>query len=302
MKRILVGTDFSAAATQAVYAAAGWAHRRRAQLRIVHIVPPRRWLVGPWRSDSSLTRAAHRQARAALRRLADELDPRRELEMSTGLVVGAASVALRRAARDFQPDLLVAGARGEHEAGARGLSLGGTALKLLATSPTPLLLVRRDTAEAPATVLAAVDLGPLSGAVLAWAARCVADDGQILAFHAWEAPFAARLESYGLSRSAVDVYAEEEQRRREQLLASLTAASCGETPVQNLIARGDAIERLFEQLRALEPQLVVIGRHEPRQRRSSAASFGSVCRHTALFAPTDVLVVPPGGHQGGSSA
>lgn len=293
MKRILVGTDFSNAAQRAVRTAASWAHRERAQLRIVHVVPPRRWLVGPWRSDPALAGAAHRQARAALRKLADDLDPRRELELSTGLVVGAASVALRRAVRDFQPDLLVIGARGEHESGARELSLGGTALKLLATSPTPLLLVRRDSAEPPTSVLAAVDLGPLSGEVLAWAARCVAADGRLDAFHAWEAPFAARLESYGLSRASIDLYADEEQQRREQTLVSLIGAACGERPVRRIVVRGDAIERLFEQLSALEPELVALGRHEARQRRGSQGGFGSVCRHTALFAPTDVLVVPP---------
>lgn len=292
MKKILVGTDFSVAARGAVQVAAAWARREQAALNIVHVVPPRRLLAGLWhRGASSMVDAAHRHAREALKKLADEIDPSRQLEISTGLAVGAASAALRRMVQTYRPDVLVIGAHGEHE-GAGEPSLGGTALKLLAAGPAPLLLVRTGAGAAPATVVAAVDLSPLSGEVLAWADRCVAGGGRVHAVHVWETPFAARLESYGLSPEAIDVYAGEEQRRRELELTSLVTTSSGEHATARLVVRGEPTARLLEQLRTLAPGLVVLGRHDPRRRRA-AGSYGSVCRNLAFFAPTDVLIVPP---------
>lgn len=293
LRKLLVGTDFSPAANRAVHAAAAWARREKAALRIVHAAPPRRWLAGAWGTRRAIADAVHRHASEALRKLADAVDPTRELEISTGLLVGAASAALQHAAEDFRPDVLVAGARGEHASGTRELSLGATALKLLGTSPVPLLLVRRGTSTAPASALAAVDLSAHSEAVLAWAARSVTGAGRVYAFHAWEAPFAARLESYGLARDAITLYGQDEQRRRESELATF-AAHAGERLAQSLVVQGDPIARLFEQLENLEPELLVVGRHDPRRRRRRKEPYtGSVSRHAALFAPCDVLVITP---------
>lgn len=294
LRKLLVGTDFSPAANRAVHAAAAWARRESAALRIVHVAPPRRWLAGAWRTRRAVADAVHRHASEALRKLADAVDPTRELEISTGLLVGAASAALRRVAEEFRPDVLVAGARGEHASGAREISLGATALKLLGNSPVPLLLVRRGASTAPTTVLAAVDLSPHSAEVLAWAARCVAAEGRLYVFHAWEAPFAARLESYGLARDAIALYGQDEQRSRESELAALVAHA-GERLAQSLVAQGDPIAQLFARLADLEPALLVVGRHDPRRRRRrrSEPYTGSVSRHAALFAPCDVLVVAP---------
>lgn len=296
LRKLLVGTDFSPPANRAVHAAAAWARREKAALRIVHVAPPRRWLAGAWGTRRAVVDAVHRHASEALRKLADAVDPARELEISTGLLVGAASAALRHAAEDFHPDVLVAGARGEHASGAREVSLGATALKLLATSPVPLMLVRRGANAAPASVLAAVDLSVHSAEVLAWAARCVAPDGRLYAFHAWEAPFASRLEAYGLARDAIGIYGQDEQRRRETELATFTAQA-GERLTQSLVAQGDPVARLFERLQDLEPELLVVGRHDPRRRRRrrSEPYTGSVSRHAALFAPCDVLIVAPQG-------
>lgn len=292
VKRILVGTDFSPAGDRAVRAAAAWARSKGAALRVMHVVPPKRWLVGLWQTDLSTVSAIHRHAGAALRKLTETLDPARQLEISTGVVSGAASVELARAARDFEADLFVVGTRGEHEVRSSQPSLGGTSLKLLATSPSPLLLVRTESAEAPASVLAAVDLSPLSHDVLAAGLGSLTSNGRLSVFHAYEAPFAARLNAYGLAASAIDFYTEGEQQKRQREIESLITSLAAGTNAQLIVERGDPIDLLLQHIGALEPDLVVVGKHTRRGRRPASWS-GSVSRHMAFFAPTNVLIVPP---------
>ena len=221
-------------------------------------------------------------------------DPSRQIDLSTGLVSGAASVEIAQAARDFRADLLVAGARGAHEIRPGDLTLGGTALKLLSTTSLPLLLVRaaRDV-EAPGSVLAAVDLSAVSKQVLSWARASVVEGGRIAVFHAYEAPFTSRLNAYGLAKESIDLYSEGEQKRREHELDALIAQVFKDATVERIIDRGDAIEHLLEHVRHLEPGLIVLAKHSRHRGTRPAQRSGSVSRHVALFAPTNVLIVPP---------
>jgi hypothetical protein len=173
-------------------------------------------LIGVWRTDRATVSAIQVRARTALKHLVETRDPDRKIEMSTGLLSGAASVTIARAARDFQADLVIVGARGEHEGLLLRPKLGGTSTKLLSTTSTPLLLVRTAAAEAPSVVVAALDLSPVSADVLKWARMSVTPEGRIDVFHAFETPFGARLDAYGVARESIDVYSDEERARREQ--------------------------------------------------------------------------------------
>jgi len=286
MRRILVGTDFSTAGTRAVQVAFSFAQRTGASLRVVHVVPPRRWLMGLGRKDLSTLSHVHRRASAALKRLAEKLDPSRQNELSTGLVSGAASVAIERAADDFDADLLVIGARGEHQVRGRKLTLGGTALKLLSTTSIPLLVVRK-TGQRARSILAAVDLTPVSKDVLHWARTSAAEGEKLIVFHAYGIPFAERLDAYGVAKEAIQQYTREEHDERERKLRALAGAR----GVRLIIERGDAIDLLFKHIEKLEPGLIVVGKHSKRRR--SAGWSGSLARHVALFAPGNVLIVVP---------
>ncbi|MEP7244053.1 MAG: universal stress protein [Gammaproteobacteria bacterium] len=63
--------------------------------------------------------------------------------------------------------------------------------------------------------------------------------------------------------------------------------------MRRIVVRGDPIDRLFEHIRQLEPHLIVLGKHASRRGSRPANWSGSVSRHTALFAPVSVLIVPP---------
>jgi nucleotide-binding universal stress UspA family protein len=273
-----------------VVTAAAWARRQKAALRIVHSAPPRRQLAGFWRAEAKVADAAYRRAGDALRQLAVSVDPTRELEISTGLLTGKASKELVRAAAEFRCDLLVAGAHGEHDALTRQVSIGSTASKLLSATEVPLLLVRRGSSGDSNVVIAAVDLTEVSAAVLRWASVGAAG-APLHVLHAYNVPFAERLEAYGLVEAAIDVYAQDEHERRDNALTMLIEAS-GAGNVHRHVERGDAATLLFAQIRRLNATLVVLGKHAPRVRRAPSTTYGSVCRYAAVFSPTDVLVVP----------
>ncbi len=290
VERVLVATDFSAAGQRAVQTAAEWARREDAALRIVHAAPTARRLAGLWRTSMRDVHAVHRQAADALRRVAQATDPARRLDVSTGLVTGPAARQVARAAVDYRADLLVIGARGEHETTTGQPGLGGTAIKLVGATAVPLLLARHAPA-APPKVLAAVDLTDVSSAVLQWASRC-AVGGQLHVFHAYEVPFASRLEAYGVAAGTLDVYTADENEKHDWQLTSLIAATCPGREVHRITERGDAASRILVHVRRLAPTVLVLGKHSSRPGRPVSTAYGSVCRHAAFFSPTDVLIVP----------
>lgn len=290
VERVLVATDFSAAGQRAVQAAADWARREAAALRIVHVAPPARRLAGLWQLSMRDMHAVHRQAADALRRAVEAIDPARQLDVSTGLVTGPAARQVARAAVDYRADLLVIGARGEHETTTGQPGLGGTATKLVGMTQVPLLLARHPTA-APPNVLAAIDLTAVSSAVLQWASRC-AVGGELSVFHAYEVPFASRLEAYGVAAGTLDVYTADENDKHDCQLTSLIASTCPGRDVHRIVERGDAASRLLAHVQRLGPTVLVLGKHSSRPGRPVSTTYGSVCRHAAFFSPTDVLIVP----------
>src|SRR5690606_21534826 len=148
--------------------------------------------------------------------------------------------------------------------------------------------------QAPASVLAAVDLSPLSRDVVAAAAASVAENGRLTVFHVCEAPFAARLSAYGLAGDTIEFYTQGEEERARREMEALAAANGVEVDVRYAVERGDPIDALFRQFESDGLDLVVLGRQGGRRGRVSTAP-GGVARDVASAAPIDVLVVPPGG-------
>jgi nucleotide-binding universal stress UspA family protein len=290
LARILVATDFSAAGERAVRFAASWAARHRAALRIVHVTPPARWLTGPWGQSRAALRAIHSRVSAQLTRIAHECDPLHALEVSTGLLTGKASREIVKAAAEFDCNLLVMGARGGGALADAESGLGGTAAKLLDCSRQPLLLVRHAATPPEERVLAAIDLSPVSHAVIA-AARTCAQGQRLQVLHAYSVPFAERLESYGYSEQTMNVYWADEQAQREARISDLIADDRG-LPTDTIIARGDAVRLLLEHIRTREPTLVVVGQHSHAARRSNESPYVSVAHYVATYARTNVLIVP----------
>ena len=290
IQRGLVATDFSPAGQRAVQAAADWARREKAALRVVHVAPSARRLAGLWRSSMRNVHAVHRQAADALRRVAEAIDPDRQLDLSTGLITGSAARQIARAAVEYRANMLVVGARGEHGTTTGPPGLGGTSTKLVGMTPVALLLSRHAPTLIP-NVLAAVDLSSVSAAVLQWASRFAAG-GTLHVFHAYDVPFASRLQAYGIAAGALDVYSADEHEQHNLQLDSLIASTCPGRDVHRIIERGDAASGLFAHFQRLSLTTLVLGQHSSRPGRPATTAYGSVSRYAAFFSPTDVLIVP----------
>jgi nucleotide-binding universal stress UspA family protein len=286
IERVLVATDFSRAGQRAVGVAVEWARDAKAQLRIVHVTPPKSWLGSAWNLKSSVADTIQQHAANALKQLADGADAERTLELSTGVLSGPAARSIARAAHDYRADLLVVGARGERDDNGDP-ALGGTSGKLLEAADTPLLLVRRARKEPVAGVVAALDLSPRSKTVLEWAALA-ASASHLHAFHVYDVPFAARLETYGLSQAAIDVYGEQERARRDAELAALVTDVGRSGITTRALERGEPAVLLRRYVDSVRPSLVVLGKHSGGRR---ASRVGGVGRFVAASVATDVLVV-----------
>jgi nucleotide-binding universal stress UspA family protein len=120
-----------------------------------------------------------------------------------------------------------------------------------------------------------------------------AEGEAVTILHTYDAPFAARLEAYGVSSESISLYSDVEKSRCERELDSLIALANGTAAVRGVVERGDAIDRLFQHIEELKPSLTILGKHE-RRRSRQASRTGSVSRHAAMFAPTNVLIVTAG--------
>jgi nucleotide-binding universal stress UspA family protein len=289
IRRVLAATDFSQPGQCAVDVAAQWARHANAQLRIIHVTPPKRWLDGLWGLDSSAGDTIEAHAAHALKEVATRADPQRTIELSTGVLCGAAARSIAGAARDYAADLIVVGARGERDATGERV-LGGTSAKLLATAPAPLLLVRRARKDPVMGVVAAVDLSARSRTVLEWADRAAAER-PLYAYHVHDMPFTARLEAYGLAASAIDVYSKQAQAQREAELAALVSSVPRASVTTYVVERGDPGVLVGRYVESVRPSLVVVGKHVKVKRSSPASRVGSVCGYVASSVAADVLIV-----------
>jgi nucleotide-binding universal stress UspA family protein len=274
---------------RAVDVAAEWARDADAQLRIVHVTPPKGWLSGAWGLKPAVVDTIQERAANALKQAAEHADPERGIELSTGVLTGPAARTIVRAAGDYRANLLVVGARGERDAD-REPGLGGTSAKLLESAKTPLLLVRGTRRDPVAGVVAALDLSPRSHGVLEWADRA-AGDRHLYVYHAYEVPFAARLETYGLSPSAIDVYSGQAQAQSDADVAAVVTSIGRAAITSRVVERGEPPGLLRRYIESIGPSLVVLGKHVRRRRPSSASKVGNVCRFIASSVPADVLIV-----------
>ena len=288
IERILAATDFSPAGQRSVEVAAEWARQMRAQLRIVHVTPPQGWFSDAWGLNSTTADTIRQHAASALKQAAESADPARTLELSTGVLSGWAAQSIVHAARDYRANLVVVGARGERDGNGQRV-LGGTSSKLLDMADTPLLLVRRTRKDPVAGVVVALDLSPQSRAVLEWADLAAANR-HLHAYHVYDVPFAERLESYGLSSSAIDVYSAQAAAQCDAKLAALVASAGRKGVTTCVVERGEPSVLLPRHIESVRPSLVVLGRHVGGK-RSRIGNVGSLCRFIAPLVQADVLVV-----------
>ncbi len=285
-KAILAATDLSAPARHAADRAARLAHETGATLTLLHAMPAqsmqqlKAWL------GQDVGKQLQDQTREQLESLASELAAARQVAVTVKLAEQGVLDAVDRAADELDAALIVLGARG---AGfLRRLVLGATAERLLRRTRRPLLVVRGLPHERYRRALLAVDFSPWSAGVVSLA-RQVAPSAHLVLCHAWRVPFEEKLHFAGVDEALIERYRQEARAQAERdvaALASLAGLAAGQW--EPCIVEGEASQRLVEQERAKDCDLVVLGKHG-----HSAAEdllLGSVTKHVLAEGMADVLV------------
>lgn len=293
LHRILVATDFSPAGHAAVARAGQLAAQYQSQLMVFHATPD--WTLFSERAS------AHQAQYAAITSNADEL-MRREvswLRQQYGLTTvrgetlrDRATPAISRAIDSFQPNLLVAGAGGEHIVLNGQAVLGGTALKLISRVRVPLLLVRHTPAVPYTSVLAAVGGDMIIARRLTQWASALAGSGTCAVVKAYDAPYANRMQLCGRSAAEIMQSADEQRQLAQQDCEALERMMEGGRHLTVHTVYGAPLPAVLGQVTQCAPQLVVIGQHQHRSDEHPGAWSAGVGTRIAYHCPTDVLLVP----------
>jgi len=167
--RILVATDFSVSAAAAVARAGQLAKEHQAELRLIHASPDWKLFSRFLTAQQGHYRTVTQFAESAMQREVEWLEYKFAIRVSGGVQLGGATRTIARVAQEFQPQVLVIGARGEHGPSVATSALGGTALKVLAQTTQPLLLVRDNGTHPYAEAMAAIgDAGEIARRVVEW--------------------------------------------------------------------------------------------------------------------------------------
>lgn len=289
VEQVLVGTDFSEAAGQALERACLLAREHQLPVHLVHAIDDGDWL-------ERLSRLSHGHFSHDLlsKTAGSRLARLRQQCLDAGVAIVDSEVAsgplhrlLPELAQEHGGSLFVMGARGE--SGLRGELLGSTADRVLRTGAMPVLLCRR--AAAPwRRVVIATDFSAASAQAAALGLGLSPSASHYL-LHACELDFDRGLAFANISKDTLEAYRREAWDQANQRLLAL----CNELgpPAHGLTRaprEGPPAAVLAAFVEEADIDLVVLGAR-PRA-RWEANLLGS----TALFAsnrlPCDVLLVP----------
>lgn len=291
LNRILAATDFSPAGRLAVTRAGQLAAQYKADLQLVHATPD--WnLFSRW---TSARREHHDavtlRAQCAMREEVNWVLSQFAVHARGDIQLGKASRVIARVAADYQPSVIVCGARGEHQPRISPESFGGTTLKLLLHTEYPLLLVRGWNFKPVRVSIAAVhDVCDVARRVVLWGSSLVGT-GDCHVVHAFEAPYFERTRACDVSEAAIEECILATQSAARSIVADVAAAAAPEARMHSHIVRGNPLGVLVTEVARHQPTLVVVGRQEARP-GDSHEPFGTEGLRIAYHCPVDTLVVP----------
>lgn len=293
LKRILVATDFSPAARFALARAGQLARQHDASLHVVHARPDLNLFCRASSAGGEHYQGIFEHAEQALKEELAYLERTFAIQVRGETRMGRASETLAAAITEIQPHLAVIGARGEHSAPAAAPFLGGTALKLIAQTECPVLLVRKPGLAAYASALAAVDYSrDMARRLVDWATALLSE-GDCHVVHAFDTPYVQRLRARGVSEAQIQACAEEARKTARNCVDDVLSGTftAGRRLHAHLVC-GEPIGAVLAEIARYQPDLAVIGQHRGAPLENATRFVGTVSLRIAYHAQCDVLVVP----------
>lgn len=281
MKRILVATDFSQQANQALRRAIALAAQHKAELDVIHVVTPSSVdalcdLLPD--SRSLLQQNLTDSLTAQLYQVLHGMDPKQHLAIHPHVRVCSIVDGIMELAESHDADLIMLGSHGEHFA--HELYLGTTAENLLAVSPRPVLIVRA-APEAPyGKIGVPVDFTPLSVAAVHKACE-LAESARITLLHAFQIPHHDRLRAMGVPESQIKNararFHDHASKAMDKLIAEISNQR-----ISSVLEMGYPPEMIRRWVEKFDFDLIVMGSHGNR--------LSSVVRHALHHSTGDVMI------------
>jgi len=290
--RVLIATDFSSHAEDALALVGGLAMPEGSAVRIVHVIEPfpQIYAFAPT-SMIAMTENVERETTAELDRKR-AIFRERPVEVQTALVLGRPADMIVDEAQRFRADLVVMGSRGRR--GVASALLGSVSAEVVDRAPCPVLVARGRT-------LTHVVLAEDGSLVSATGADLVSNTPALRALPVTvvsvvDAPFpstAANSDAGPSMHAAIRAYYDSLPALREAMgrvandrAAQLTAAGMTSSAE---VREGDAAQQLIDAAVAKGADCIVIGSHG--RTGISRLFLGSVARAVLFNAPCSVLVV-----------
>jgi nucleotide-binding universal stress UspA family protein len=233
-----------------------------------------------------------RHAHSALRAEVNWVLRRRGIHACAEVQLGKTSQAVGRATVAREPNVVVIGARGEHELRISPAALGGTVLKLSLQTQCPLLLVRGwDLGPYTVSMAAVHEASELSRRIVFWA-TALAQAGECHIFHAYEVPYVERMRLCGVDQAELASCALATEKAARLGIEGILASAVPKERINVDVGQGGPLGGLVTETAVYAPQLVVVGKQEPGLAHSPSERLGSLCLRMAYHTPVDVLVVP----------
>lgn len=285
LNSILVTTDFSDEAHNAVRRTALIAAQHKARMSLLHVVDPstlkgpRAWFSSPGGIDHKVA-----IAQAALGRLAAEAAGRHDVHVTVEVLVGRPIEHVCRRAEEAH--LLVIGSKRTNPL--RSLIFGTPSEQILRLVRRPVLVVRQAAQTHYQRVLVAVDLKKESHSMLR-SASALEPAASLHVFHALSTRRMDRMRASDVPAAVIREVGDGERERGLVRLRSMLA-SIGLPGAQASVAHGDAPRLTLERQQELGADLIVLG----KDGSSALCDFllGSVPQRVLSSATCDVLVLP----------
>jgi len=287
-ENVVVATDFSVGAAQAVSRARLLPLAEGGRLSIVHVLPNGL----PEKRLAAIEGAARRQLGRAVAALSrpELAGGRADIEVTSELRRGQAYVEIIRYARAVGADLVVLGRHGRRPV--KDMFIGSTAERVIRMGGIPVLVVSRKAARGYRRLLLAVDLEDTARPIAEVALRIVGTDVKAATMlHAYHVPF----EGFITPAASPDDVTGLRKEYRETAASGLARlqASLADLGLrwQTAISRGDP--RTVIPLAALRRRADVLAVGTHGRSGLSHALIGSVAEWVIQVAPCDVLVARP---------
>jgi nucleotide-binding universal stress UspA family protein len=290
IQKVLVGTDFSAAARHAADRAAMIGKETNAALVLFHagnlsgLDRLRRLVPG---IPNGLEQRAMDERRAEIALLGQNLEDLYGLPADVRVGVGPAFPQIEKSALALSADLIVVGAHGSSTM--THPVLGSTATRLAERSALPVLVVKRTPHAKYRNVLVPVDFSAHSLPALTMACA-VAPGANIILMHAYGVPFEGKIRAArDIEETLAPFLAAARKKVFENLHELSDAAGLAPHTARLLPCHGTALHQILEEEKTRHCDLIVIGRHGEAD-LLERLFLGSVTKQVLTMSRADILV------------